>query len=88
VVPDNYYDDLDARWAPDPDLLSSLREFGILYDRDGDGEFFQLYTEVLGSRLFLEIVQRTAGYDGYGALNSPVHLAAHHRLRTAAPAPS
>jgi 4-hydroxyphenylpyruvate dioxygenase len=82
AVPDNYYDDLDARWAPEPDLLRALREFGILYDRDSDGEFFQFYTEVLGSRLFFEVVQRVDGYDGYGAINTPVHLAAHHRERT------
>jgi 4-hydroxyphenylpyruvate dioxygenase len=81
AVPDNYYDDLDARWAPEPDLLAALREFGILYDRDVDGEFFHLYTEALGSRLFFEIVQRRGGYDGYGALNTPVHVAAHHRQR-------
>jgi 4-hydroxyphenylpyruvate dioxygenase len=84
AVPDNYFDDLDARLAPDPDLLADLRKGGILYDRDGDGEFFQLYTEVIGGRVFFEVVQRVGGYQGYGAVNAPVHLAAHHRMRHAA----
>jgi 4-hydroxyphenylpyruvate dioxygenase len=82
-VPDNYYDDLDARLTLDPGLLGLMREYSILYDRDADGEFFQLYTEVLGSRVFGEIVQRVGDYDGYGAVNTPVHMAAHHRLRIA-----
>jgi 4-hydroxyphenylpyruvate dioxygenase len=82
-VPENYYDDLDARLILDPQLLAAMREYGILYDRNADGEFFQLYTEVLGSRMFCEIVQRVGNYDGYGAVNTPVHMAAHHRLRIA-----
>jgi 4-hydroxyphenylpyruvate dioxygenase len=87
AIPDNYYDDLDARLALDPPLLDALRAGGILYDRDADGEFFHLYSEVLGSRLFFEVVQRTGGYDGYGAVNAPVHLAAHHRSGAAGAAP-
>jgi 4-hydroxyphenylpyruvate dioxygenase len=83
AIPDNYYDDLDARLELDPALLAALRAGGILYDRDADGEFFHLYTEVLGSRLFFEVVQRVGHYDGYGAVNAPVHMAAHHRSRVA-----
>jgi 4-hydroxyphenylpyruvate dioxygenase len=32
--------------------------------------------------LFFEVVQRVGGYDGYGAVNAPVHMAAHHRSRS------
>ena len=34
-IPDNYYDDLAARFALDPALLDALRELGVLYDRNG-----------------------------------------------------
>jgi 4-hydroxyphenylpyruvate dioxygenase len=78
AVPGNYYDDLDARFGLDPDTLRTLRELGILYDRDEHGEFFHCYTATLG-RVFFEITQRTGGYRGYGAPNAPVRLAAQHR---------
>jgi 2-keto-4-pentenoate hydratase/2-oxohepta-3-ene-1,7-dioic acid hydratase in catechol pathway len=32
--------------------------------------------DVLGHRLFLEVVQRVGGYDGYGEINAPVRAAA------------
>jgi 4-hydroxyphenylpyruvate dioxygenase len=76
-IPRNYYDDLDARWELDPGLLETLRTYGILYDRDeAGGELFHLYTGMLGHRLFLEVVQRVGGYDGYGEINAPVRAAA------------
>jgi 4-hydroxyphenylpyruvate dioxygenase len=37
---------------------------------------------MLGDHLFLELVQRTGGYAGYGAGNAPVRLAAQ-RAHTA-----
>ena len=74
-VPDNYYDDLDARFDLDPDLLATLRELGLLYDRDAGGEFLHFYTATVG-RMFFEVVERRGGYDGYGAANAPVRLAA------------
>jgi 4-hydroxyphenylpyruvate dioxygenase len=76
-VSDNYYDDLEARHPLDPALLTELRELGILYDRDGEAEFFQLFTATVGE-LFFEFVQRVGGYDGYGATNAPFRLAAQH----------
>ncbi|MFG2086881.1 bifunctional sugar phosphate isomerase/epimerase/4-hydroxyphenylpyruvate dioxygenase family protein [Spirillospora sp. NPDC048824] len=81
-VPGNYYDDLDARLAPDPALLTALREHGVLYDRDGDAEYFHLCTEILGSRVFLEFVQRSSGHTGYGTANAPVRMAAHRAAHT------
>ncbi|AXK32484.1 sugar phosphate isomerase/epimerase and 4-hydroxyphenylpyruvate domain-containing protein [Streptomyces armeniacus] len=83
AVSENYYDDLDARLAPDPELLAAMRECHVLYDRDEHGEFFHTYTAVLGSRIFFEVVQRVGGYAGYGAVNAPVRMAAHHAARTA-----
>jgi 4-hydroxyphenylpyruvate dioxygenase len=82
-IPDNYYDDLDARLAPPPELLATMREHGILYDRDEAGEFFHVYTELIGSRVFFEVVQRVGGYRGFGAASAPVRMAAHRRRRLA-----
>jgi len=83
AVPDNYYDDLDARLGPDPALLADLRELGIFYDRDADGAFLHCYTEILGGAVFFELVQRVGSYTGYGAANAPVRMAAHRTARLA-----
>ena len=81
AVPDNYYDDLDARLAPPAELLAEMRELGVLFDRDALGEFLHFYTDVLGGRVFFEVVQRVGGYAGYGEVNAPVRMAAHRRRR-------
>ncbi|SFS97894.1 bifunctional sugar phosphate isomerase/epimerase/4-hydroxyphenylpyruvate dioxygenase family protein [Saccharopolyspora flava] len=83
-IPDNYYDDLDARFDLDPDLLGALRRGSVLYDRDAGGEFLHLFTELFGSRVFLELVQRVGDYAGYGVGNAPVRMAAHRRQRMTA----
>ncbi|MBW8765386.1 MAG: sugar phosphate isomerase/epimerase and 4-hydroxyphenylpyruvate domain-containing protein [Geodermatophilales bacterium] len=83
-IPDNYYDDVDARLAPPADLLREMQSLGVLYDRDADGEFLHFYTEVLGGRVFFEVVQRIGGYSGYGEVNAPVRMAAHRRQRATA----
>ncbi|MGK5692999.1 TIM barrel protein [Streptomyces sp. URMC 128] len=76
AIPANYHDDLDARYDLDPAELAAFREFGILYDRDEHGgEFRHFYTATVG-RVFFEVVQRTGGYDGYGAANTFIRLAA------------
>ncbi|MGJ7908322.1 bifunctional sugar phosphate isomerase/epimerase/4-hydroxyphenylpyruvate dioxygenase family protein [Actinopolyspora sp. H202] len=80
-IPENYYDDLDARYELDSELLSELRMLNILYDRDAQGEFFHFCTDLLGSRVFFEIVQRVGDYQGYGAANTPVRMAAHRQAR-------
>ena len=77
-IPNNYYDDIDSRYELAPDLLKSMRENAILYDRDEDGEFFQVYTHAFEERFFFEIVQRR-GYKGFGASNAGVRLAAQTR---------
>lgn len=77
-VPENYYEDLEARFDLAPDLLERLRANNILYDRDGSGEFLHFYTSTIGS-VFFEMVERRNDYQGYGAPNAPVRLAAQHR---------
>lgn len=76
-IPDNYYDDLDARLAPAPEL----REHSILHDRDEHGEYLHFYTEIAGSRVFFEVVQRIGCYRGYGGDNTAVRMASQRRRR-------
>ena len=78
-VPANYYDDLAARLGLDDDTLSELQRFGLLFDRDDQGEFSHAYTETFEERFFFEIVERRGGYSGFGAVNAPVRLAAQAR---------
>ena len=73
-IPANYYDDLEARF--ELSFVDELRELGVLYDRDAGGELLHFYTAQVGGRMFFEFVERRGGYDGYGAVNSPVRLAA------------
>ncbi|MGW0809951.1 TIM barrel protein [Nonomuraea sp. NPDC002799] len=81
-IPDNYYEDLDARLALPQHLLTAMRQHSVLYDRDQDGEYLHFYTEMLGARIFFEVVQRVGAYSGYGASNSAaVRMAAHRRRR-------
>jgi 3-dehydroshikimate dehydratase len=79
AISPNYYADLEARFSLDPDLTRRLRTYNILYDRDADGEYFQLYSESYGDGFFFEIVERRGGYKGYGAANAPFRIAAQKR---------
>lgn len=79
-IPANYYDDLAARLPVDEALLSDMARLNILYDRDGDGEFFQLYTQPFEGRFFFELVERRGGYDQYGAVNAAIRMAAASQL--------
>lgn len=76
AVPDNYYVDLEARLDLDPDLVATLREHGALYDRGPHGELLHAYTPVLPQGFCIELLERRGGYDGYGAANTHVRLAA------------
>jgi 4-hydroxyphenylpyruvate dioxygenase len=80
-VPANYYDDLAARLGLDDDLLIELQRFGLLYDRDEQGDFSHAYTETFEDRFFFEIVQRRGGYQQFGAVNAAVRMAMQTRLR-------
>lgn len=84
TIPDNYYDDLAARYDLDAAVIERMRGLGVLYDRMKDGEFFHIYTKMFDERFFFEVVERR-GYDLFGAANTPVRLAAQaHELDAAA----
>lgn len=76
----NYYDDLEARFGLEPELADRLRNANVLYDRDADGEYFQLYGKNFGEGFFFEIIERRGGYQGYGASNAPFRIAAQKRM--------
>ena len=49
------------------------------FDRDArGGTFLHCYTPAVG-RMFFEVVERRGGYDGYGAADAPVRMAAQRR---------
>jgi len=81
-IPANYYEDLAARWALDPELIARMAACEILYDRDVSGdtvsEYFQFYSRAFARRVFFELVERR-DYAGYGAVNAPIRLAAQAR---------
>ena len=74
-IPDNYYEDLSARYDLEPEMIERMRSLDILYDRHKGGEFFHIYTRMFDQRFFFEVVQRR-NYDLFGAANTPVRLAA------------
>ena len=63
-----------------------MAEFNILYDEDAGGSYHHLYTRAFVKRFFFEIVQRRA-YDGYGARNTAIRLAAQSRFKNLPPRP-
>jgi 4-hydroxyphenylpyruvate dioxygenase len=85
AIPANYYDDLAARLDLDAALVDRLRLHNMLYDRVGQGEYFQIYTEPFADRFFFEVIERRGGYDLYGAANAPVRMAAQAHRRGAVP---
>ena len=78
-IPPNYYDDLEAKTDLAPERIEELRRHNILYDREGGAEYLQAYTRTFEDRFFFEIVERR-GYQGFGAANAPIRLAAQARL--------
>ncbi|MEY2891333.1 MAG: hypothetical protein RJA98_1241 [Pseudomonadota bacterium] len=76
-VPDNYYDDVDAKYALEPAFLAALRSSGVFYERDAQGgEFLHAYAAPFDDRFEFEFIERRGGYDLYGSTNSPFRLAA------------
>jgi 4-hydroxyphenylpyruvate dioxygenase len=78
-IPDNYYDNLEANTDLPAERIAMLKANNILYDRDSEGEYLQVYTDTFEHRFFFEIVERGSGYNGYGATNAPIRLAAQAR---------
>ena len=69
----NYYEDIEARFGLDAALVSRMADLGILYDRDGEAEYFQFYSRAVAKRVFFEVVERR-GYEAYGAANAAIRL--------------
>lgn len=84
----NYYEDIAARFDLPVGLLEKLKQSNVLYDQDNGGVFFQCYARTFSGGLFVEIVQRGAGYTGFGAPNAPFRIAAQKRLTRAKGVPS
>ena len=78
-IPENYYDDLDSKTDLSLDEIERMKVNNILYERDGSGEFLQVYSETFDDRFFFEIVQRRNGYQGFGASNAQIRLTAQAR---------
>jgi 4-hydroxyphenylpyruvate dioxygenase len=82
-IPVNYYEDLGARLGLDDAALEDLRRRHLLFDRGpgaGDGGTFRhAYTHPFHDRFFFEIAERAGGYDGFGAANAGVRMAAQQR---------
>jgi 4-hydroxyphenylpyruvate dioxygenase len=78
-IPKNYYDDLEARVDLPAEQLDTLKANNILYDKNNDGEYLQVYTQSFKDLFFFEIVERR-GYKGFGAVNAPIRLNAQSRL--------
>jgi 4-hydroxyphenylpyruvate dioxygenase len=83
-IPENYYYDLGARFGLEDEVLSRLAEFNILYDEDERGTYHHVYTRAFAKRFFFEVVQRRE-YDGYGARDTSIRLAAQSRFRNLKP---
>ncbi|KUP92642.1 bifunctional sugar phosphate isomerase/epimerase/4-hydroxyphenylpyruvate dioxygenase family protein [Tritonibacter horizontis] len=83
VIPANYYDDIAARFDIAPDRLAAMKAANILYDAEGEAEFFQLFSRSFAGGVFFEIVQRGEGYKGFGGPNAPFRIAAQKRLMRA-----
>lgn len=79
-IPSNYYEDLHARFDLTDDDIAMLTEHHLLYDRDvNGGTFHHAYTLAFRGRFFFEIATRAGGYDGFGAANAAVRMAAQGR---------
>ncbi len=79
-IPTNYYDDAAARLGLSDAERASLEAHDILVDEEDGQRFYQLYSRPYGDGFFFEIVQRTKGYQGYGAANAAYRTAALRRL--------
>jgi 4-hydroxyphenylpyruvate dioxygenase len=83
-IPGNYYEDIEARRGLAADLLEMWRVHNILVEHDEAGEFLHAYADTFDDRFFFEIVQRTGGYQQYGAANASVRMAAQAKRRGSA----
>lgn len=79
-VPDTYYDALIHRVGNIDEPIGTLRELGILVDRDEDGYLLQIFTKPVEDRptVFYEIIQRRGarsfGKGNFKALFESIEL--------------
>lgn len=84
-VPANYHDDAAERFALSPREAEAMRAGDLLIDEDAAGHRYrQLYTRAFAKTFFFEFVERAPGYEGYGAPNAAIRLAAQNRFRNPA----
>jgi 4-hydroxyphenylpyruvate dioxygenase len=81
-IPGNYYEDLDASGIAQDISLEELAGAGLMFDRDRAGSFRHAYANAFEGRFFFEFLERD-GYEGYGANNATVRVAAQARSRQA-----
>ncbi len=69
-IPSTYYDTLQARVGKIDEDIESLKELGILVDRDDEGYLLQIFTRSVMPRptMFFEIIQRK-GANSFGKGN-------------------
>ena len=69
-VPGTYYDELPSRVGQIDEDLATLRDLGILVDRDDEGYLLQIFTKPITDRptLFFEIIERK-GAKSFGKGN-------------------
>ena len=78
AIPENYYDDLAARFGLEPAFIARIKEFNICYDRNDEGEYLHFYTAPLGNTFF-EVAEVRGDYSGFGWADEPIRLAAQYR---------
>ncbi len=59
-IPSTYYDELEGRVGQIDEDIASLKDLGVLVDRDDDGYLLQIFTKTVNPRptMFFEIIQR------------------------------
>ena len=82
-IPSEYYEKTKKEFNLSDTFIAKLKKQNILYDKDGNGEYFQVYSKNLFDGFFFEIVQRKNGYPGYGARNASVRLSSQTILQQA-----
>jgi 4-hydroxyphenylpyruvate dioxygenase len=71
-IPENYYDDLEARLDMTVEALARLRANNVLYDRQDGGEFFQAYTTTFDGEFF----SRSSSGEPMSAMARPTRRSA------------
>lgn len=69
-IPTTYYDELENRVGKIEEDIASLKDLGILVDRDEEGYLLQIFTKTVNPRptMFFEIIQRR-GAQSFGKGN-------------------